>query len=72
MSEQSAQVSAQEALNAVEPQCPKETGSGKAEASSSAESKSEPALPPLSAHEFKQYNRLAEHMNYFVSLYFFI
>lgn len=24
------------------------------------------ALPPLSAHEFKQYNRLAEHMNYFV------
>lgn len=56
---------AQEALNAVESQCPKETGSGKAEASSSTDSKSEPALPPLSGHEFKQYNRLAEHMNYF-------
>lgn len=25
-----------------------------------------PALPPLSAHEFKQYNRLADHMDYFV------
>lgn len=30
-------------------------------------SKAEPALPPLSDHEFKQYNRLAEHMDYFVS-----
>lgn len=27
-----------------------------------------PALPPLTDHEFKQYNRLAEHMDYFVSL----
>lgn len=61
------EVPAQEALNAVESQCPKEIGSGKAEASSSTDSKSEPALPPLSGHEFKQYNRLAEHMNYFVS-----
>lgn len=25
-----------------------------------------PALPPLSAHEHRQYNRLAEHMNYYV------
>lgn len=32
-----------------------------------AETDTEPALPPLSAHEFKQYNRLAEHMDYFVS-----
>lgn len=69
MPERSAAASAQEALNAVEPQCPKEAGSGKAEASGSAESKSEPTLPPLSGHEFKQYNRLAEHMNYFVSLF---
>lgn len=61
------EVPAQEALNAVESQCPKETASGKAEASGSTDSKSEPALPPLSGHEFKQYNRLAEHMNYFVS-----
>lgn len=32
------------------------------------ESKSEPepALPPLSPHEFRQYNRLADHMNQFV------
>lgn len=30
------------------------------------EPQSEPALPPLSPHEFKQYNRLAEHMDYFV------
>lgn len=67
MADQSAQVSAQEALNAVESQCPKNTEPGKAEASGSAESKAEPALPPLSGHEFKQYNRLAEHMNYFVS-----
>ncbi|KAF3770291.1 hypothetical protein M406DRAFT_320309 [Cryphonectria parasitica EP155] len=29
------------------------------------EEKAPPALPPLSAHEFKQYNRLAEHMDYF-------
>lgn len=29
------------------------------------EEPAEPALPPLSPHEFKQYNRLAEHMNYF-------
>lgn len=72
MSEQSAQLPAQEALKAVEPQCPKETGSGKAEASSSTDSKSEPALPPLSGHEFKQYNRLAEHMNYFVSWLLFL
>lgn len=48
-------------------QCPKETASSKVEASSSNESKSEPALPTLSGHEFKQYNRLAEHMNLFVS-----
>lgn len=27
---------------------------------------SKPALPPLSAHEHRQYNRLAEHMNYYV------
>lgn len=67
MSEQREAVSAQEAQNSVESQCPKETGSGKAEASSSTDSKPEPALPPLSGHEFKQYNRLAEHMNYFVS-----
>lgn len=67
MPEQSAEASAQEALNGVEAHCPKETGAGKAEASSSTESKPEPALPPLSGHEFKQYNRLAEHMNYFVS-----
>lgn len=26
----------------------------------------DPALPPLSAHEFRQYNRLAEHMDMFV------
>ena len=38
----------------------------KPEASSSKDEKSEPALPPLSDHEFKQYNRLAEHMDYFV------
>lgn len=25
----------------------------------------QPKLPPLTAHEFRQYNRLAEHMNYF-------
>lgn len=25
-----------------------------------------PAFPPLSAHEHRQYNRLAEHMNYYV------
>jgi hemerythrin-like domain-containing protein len=30
-----------------------------------AEKAAEPKLPPLTAHEFKQYNRLAEHMNYF-------
>lgn len=72
MPEQSAQVSAQEAIKAVESQCPKEAESGKAETSSSTESKSEPALPPLSGHEFKQYNRLAEHMNHFVSSFLFI
>lgn len=32
----------------------------------SSEAEAEPALPALSAHEFKQYNRLAEHMDYFV------
>ncbi|ROV90328.1 hypothetical protein VSDG_08139 [Cytospora chrysosperma] len=47
--------------------CPKKTGAAEPEASvcKDAESKPERALPPLSAHEFKQYNRLAEHMNYF-------
>jgi hypothetical protein len=46
------------------------TGAAEPEASvcEDAESKPERALPPLSDHEFKQYNRLAEHMNYFVSL----
>lgn len=72
MAEQSAKASAQEALNAAESQCPKEAESAKAETSSATESKSEPALPPLSGHEFKQYNRLAEHMNYFVSSFLFI
>ena len=28
----------------------------------------EQALPKLSAQEFRQYNRMAEHMNYFVSM----
>ena len=28
----------------------------------------EKALPKLSAQEFRQYNRMAEHMNYFVSI----
>lgn len=47
-----------------------------------AEASAESALPPLSDREFKQYNRLAEHMDYFVRtlrhtsaaflLYFFI
>lgn len=32
-------------------------------------SQSEPALPPLSPHEFRQYNRLADRMNDFVSLH---
>ena len=27
----------------------------------------EQALPKLNAQEFRQYNRMAEHMNYFVS-----
>lgn len=71
MPETSAAASAQEALDAVEPQCPKEAGSANAEASGPSESKSEPTLPPLSGHEFKQYNRLAEHMNYFVGLLLF-
>lgn len=31
-----------------------------------AEASAEPALPPLSDREFKLYNRLAEHMDYFV------
>lgn len=31
----------------------------------------EPELPKLSAHEFRQYNRLAEHMDIFVSTHFF-
>lgn len=45
--------------------CPRKSGAAEPEA---LESESEQALPPLSAHEFKQYNRLAEHMDYFVSL----
>lgn len=67
MQEKSEEVSAQKVPGDAESQCPKGTVSGEAEASSSTQSKSEPALPPLSGHEFKQYNRLAEHMNYFVS-----
>ncbi|KUI64936.1 hypothetical protein VM1G_00379 [Cytospora mali] len=45
--------------------CPKDTGLPQTEASTSEDAKPEPVLPPLSAHEFKQYNRLAEHMDYF-------
>lgn len=45
---------------------PEEAGV-KPEAPAPKEEKTEPALPALSAHEFKQYNRLAEHMDYFVS-----
>lgn len=46
---------------------------GQAEAAAAAaetirEEPAAPALPPLTDHEFKQYNRLAEHMDYFVSL----
>ncbi|KAI0429666.1 hypothetical protein F5Y09DRAFT_356794 [Xylaria sp. FL1042] len=33
----------------------------------SANASSEPKLPPLSAHEFREYNRLAEHMDVFHS-----
>lgn len=36
------------------------------------EHSAEPALPSLSDYEFKQYNRLADHMDYFVSLFFII
>jgi hypothetical protein len=32
------------------------------------ETKTEEELPPLSDHEFKIYNRAADHMEYFVSL----
>lgn len=31
------------------------------------ETKTEEQLPPLSDHDFKAYNRLAVHMNFFVS-----
>jgi hypothetical protein len=72
MAEPSAQVSGQEALDPMQSQCPNETEPAKAEASSSAESDPDPALPPLSGHEFKQYNRLAEHMDYFVSSFQFL
>lgn len=34
------------------------------------EKKEEPALPKLSAAEFRAYNSMAEHMEYFVSLIF--
>lgn len=35
-------------------------------AGSSSEGPSEPELPPLTPREFRIYNRLAEHMDYFV------
>lgn len=34
----------------------------------SVETKTDEELPPLSDHEFKIYNRAADHMEYFVSL----
>ncbi|CAN8096862.1 unnamed protein product [Discula destructiva] len=36
-----------------------------AHSADSTNAEEKPALPPLSAHEFKQYNRLADHMNVF-------
>lgn len=54
----------------VKPAAQEGSESGKSVESSKKEAgekpDAEPALPPLSAHEFKQYNRLAEHMDYFV------
>jgi hypothetical protein len=51
-------------------ECPEGKPQAKAEAASGsapATEEPEPALPPLSPAEFRQYNRLAEQMDYFVS-----
>jgi hypothetical protein len=53
--------------SAGQPQ-PDKTEASSAGASSSAAAKTEPELPPLTDHEFLQYNRLAETMDYFVRL----
>lgn len=49
--------------------CPKKAAE-EGSAAAAAAAATEPALPPLSDYEFKQYNRLAEHMDYFVSHFF--
>jgi hypothetical protein len=66
--------SAAEVANVAEEKLDLGPSDGKAAAGPSAPAKAEKvdtetALPPLTPHEFKQYNRLAEHMNYFVSRY---
>ncbi|ROW12504.1 hypothetical protein VMCG_00031 [Cytospora schulzeri] len=59
------EVQSTEAGEAGEAASTKEAGVAEPEAKPEPETEPEPALPPLSAHEFKQYNRLAEHMDYF-------